>query len=243
MVEQIEVSGRSIAIAHRSGNEPGLFWLSGFKSDMTGSKALALERFAEQTGRACLRFDYSGHGVSGGDFEDGTISRWLEESLAIIRAKTADRIVLIGSSMGGWLALLIAQALGAQVAGLVGIAAAPDFTRWGFDEADKQILMAEGRLLRPSDYGPEPMLTTLGFWQSGEILCLLDGEIGVDCPVRLLQGQCDTAVPWEVALDIAQRLRSADVQVTLLKDGDHRLSREADIALLISTVARLMETL
>jgi pimeloyl-ACP methyl ester carboxylesterase len=237
--------GLKLAVRHRPGDatKPTLVFLPGYASDMQGGKAVALDGWAAASGLAMLRLDYAGCGESEGDFADGTLAMWRDDALLAIKSLVGGPVLLIGSSMGGWLALLIAQALGAQVAGLVGIAAAPDFTRWGFDEADKQILMAEGRLLRPSDYGPEPMLTTLGFWQSGEILCLLDGEIGVDCPVRLLQGQCDTAVPWEVALDIAQRLRSADVQVTLLKDGDHRLSREADIALLISTVARLMETL
>jgi len=237
--------GLKLAIRHRRGDaaKPSLVFLPGYASDMLGGKAVALDDWAAANGVAMLRLDYAGCGESQGAFADGTLAMWRDDALHAINSLVEGPVLLVGSSMGGWLALLIAQALGARVAALVGIAAAPDFTRWGFDEADKQILKAEGRLLRPSDYGPEPMLTTLGFWRSGESLCLLDGEITIDCPVRLLQGQCDTAVPWEVALEIAQRVRSADVQVTLLKDGDHRLSRAADIALLIATVERLMESL
>lgn len=237
--------GLKLAVRHRHGDpaKPTLVFLPGYASDMLGGKAVALDGWATENGLAMLRLDYAGCGESEGAFADGTLAMWRDDALLAIERLVDGPVLLIGSSMGGWLALLIAQALGARVAGLVGIAAAPDFTRWGFDDADKQVLQAEGRLLRPSEYGPEPMLTTLGFWASGESLCLLDGEMTIDCPVRLLQGQCDTAVPWEIALDIAQRVRSADVQVTLLKDGDHRLSREADIALLIKTVERLMETM
>lgn len=237
--------GLKLAIRHRRGDaaKPTLVFLPGYASDMLGGKAVALDGWAERNGVAMLRLDYAGCGESEGHFVDGTLAMWRDDALHAINSLVEGPVLLVGSSMGGWLALLVAQALGARVTALVGIAAAPDFTRWGFDESEKQMLKAEGRLLRPSEYGPEPMLTTLGFWTSGEELCLLDGEIGIDCPVRLLQGQCDTAVPWEIALKIADRVRSADVQVTLLKDGDHRLSREADIALLISTVERLMETL
>jgi pimeloyl-ACP methyl ester carboxylesterase len=145
--------------------------------------------------------------------------------------------------MGGWIALLLALALGPQVKGLIGIAAAPDFTDWGFTSEEKGKLEREGRLERPSDYGPEPMVTTGAFWQSGQTNLLLHAPIDIACPVRLLQGQCDDAVPWETALRLTDQLRSSDVQVTLIKDGDHRLSRDADIALLTSTLEGLIEAL
>jgi pimeloyl-ACP methyl ester carboxylesterase len=145
--------------------------------------------------------------------------------------------------MGGWLALLIARARPDRVAGIVGIAAAPDFTEWGFSDADKALLATEGRLLEPTPYGDDPLVTTLAFWQSGQSLRLLGGEIAIDCPVRLLQGQEDRDVPWQTALRLAQRLRSYDVQTLLIKDGDHRLSRDGDIALLIGTLGSLLDTL
>ena len=151
-------------------------------------------------------------------------------------------IILVGSSMGGWLALLLARDLGPRVAGLVGIAAAPDFTHWGFDDAQKAIIQREGRLIEPTPYGDQPYVTTRAFWESGEALRLLESEIAIDCPVRLLQGQADPDVPWQTALRTAERLRSADVQTLLVKDGDHRLSRPQDIALLIATVAHLVES-
>ena len=165
------------------------------------------------------------------------------DALLLIDSLTDGPLVLVGSSMGGWLALLIALARPGRVAGLVGIAAAPDFTEWGFTQADKALLATEGRLLEPTPYGDDPYVTTLGFWKSGQSLRLLEEEIAIDCPVRLLQGQADPDVPWQTALRIAERLRSSDVQMLLIKDGDHRLSRDADIALLIRTVASLLDSL
>ena len=164
--------GLKLAVRHRPGDatKPTLVFLPGYASDMQGGKAVALDGWAAASGLAMLRLDYAGCGESEGDFADGTLAMWRDDALLAIKSLVGGPVLLIGSSMGGWLALLIAQALGAQVAGLVGIAAAPDFTRWGFDEADKQILMAEGRLLRPSDYGPEPMLTTLGVWGDEKML-------------------------------------------------------------------------
>lgn len=237
--------GVRLAYRHRLGcaDTPTLVFLPGYASDMQGSKALALDAWAADTGHAMLRLDYSGCGESDGRFEEGTLAIWRDDARQIIDACAPGRLVLIGSSMGGWLAVLLARALGARVSALIGIAAAPDFTQWGFSEAEKTCIQTEGRLLRPSDYGPEPMLTTRAFWESGEALHVLDSPLDIRCPVRLLQGQADPDVPWETALRLADRLCSADVQLHLIKDGDHRLSRPGDLQLLTDIVARLMETL
>jgi len=235
--------GVHLAARHRAGtgSKPTLVFLPGYASDMQGSKALALEAWAVETGHGLLRLDYSGCGESQGKFEDGTLAQWRDDALTVINHVAPGPVVLIGSSMGGWIALLLAQALGARVKGLIGIAAAPDFTQWGFSAAEKAQMATAGRLLRPSDYGPEPMLTTQAFWQSGQSLCVLDAPIDIICPVRLLQGQQDPDVPWDLALRLADQLRSADVQLYLVKDGDHRLSREQDLRLLTEVTARLME--
>ncbi|MEY3658271.1 MAG: hypothetical protein RL425_1032 [Pseudomonadota bacterium] len=237
--------GLKLAACHRAGrsDRPTLVFLPGYASDMQGSKAIALDAWAEQTGHALLRLDYEGCGQSEGAFEDGTLASWCADARLVIDALAPGPVVLIGSSMGGWIALLLARDLGARVRGLIGIAAAPDFTQWGFSDAEKEMLQQQARLLRPSDYGPEPMVTTCAFWQSGQALCLLDKAIEIDCPVRLLQGQQDPDVPWETALRIAEQLCSADVQLHLIKDGDHRLSRDTDLILLTDVTARLMESL
>lgn len=233
--------GRRIAYRYTDGAGPVLVFLPGYKSDMTGSKAQALFERAVATGRPALLLDYSGCGQSSGDFADGTLSRWRDEVLALVAALCPGRrLVLVGSSMGGWLMLLVALALAERVAGLVGIAAAPDFTDWGFDPA-QQALLATGEVLyEENPYGAEPTPTYPGFWRDGQAQLLLGGEVAIDCPVRLLQGQQDTDVPWDIALRLAEALRSADVQTILVKDGDHRLSREADIALLLRTVEALL---
>lgn len=231
--------GLRLAYAHRAGTGPTIVFLPGYMSDMEGSKALALDRWAAEHGRAMLRLDYSGCGASEGAFEDGTLGIWRDDVLHLIDTLTEGPLLLVGSSMGGWLMLLVALARAERVAGLVGIAAAPDFTKWGFDDVDKARLAAEGRIAEPSDYGDQPYVTTLGFWKSGQANRLLDGVIALDCPVRLLHGQADPDVPWAISLRLAAALRSADVQTILVKDGDHRLSREADIARLIATVASL----
>ncbi|MFM7027651.1 MAG: alpha/beta hydrolase [Chakrabartia sp.] len=237
--------GVRLAFRHRLGTKPGptIVFLPGYASDMQGSKALALDAWAARTGHALLRFDYSGCGESDGRFEDGTLAVWRDDARRVINHAAPGPVLLIGSSMGGWLALLLARDLGPRVAALIGIAAAPDFTDWGFSAAEKAVLEKEGRLLRPSDYGPEPMLTTRAFWGSGQALRLLDGPIDIDCPVRLLQGQADPDVPWQTALKIAACVRSADVQLHLVKQGDHRLSRPADLALLEAALNPLMEAL
>jgi pimeloyl-ACP methyl ester carboxylesterase len=209
---------------------------------MLGGKALALEAWASAQGRAMLRLDYAGCGESEGDFEAQTLEDWRDDALAVVAAYAPEGpLLLVGSSMGGWLALLLAESLGSRVAGLIGIAAAPDFTDWGFSETDKLNMNENGRIEQPSAYDDSIMVTSFCFWQSGQSLRLLDRAISIDCPVRLLQGQQDDAVPWEIALRIAGQIRSADVQVTLIKDGVHRLSRPQDIALLIGAVADLID--
>jgi pimeloyl-ACP methyl ester carboxylesterase len=226
-----------IAVRRREGCEPPIVFLPGYASDMAGSKALALDDWAIRTGRAFVRFDYRGCGESAGAFEDFTLEDWRDDALAVIDA-TEGPVVLVGSSMGGWLMLLVALARSERVAALVGIAAAPDFTDWGFDHAQKSMLAADRQIVEPSPYGP-PMVTTRSFWEAGQRNLLLGKEIALDMPVRLLQGQRDADVPWQTALTLAERLRSADVQVTLVKDGDHRLSRPQDIDLLIATIESL----
>lgn len=206
---------------------------------MQGGKAQALAAWAADQGVGMLRLDYSGCGESDGAFEDGTLDIWRDDVLAVLAAANLGPLILIGSSMGGWLMLLVAEALGDQVAAMVGIAAAPDFTDWDFDAADRVTIAANGRIERPSDYGYDPMVITQDFWQSGQSNLRLTGVIGIDCPVRLIHGQNDPDVPWETSLKLAAALRSSDVQTILLKDGDHRLSRDQDIALLIDVVGKL----
>lgn len=234
--------GLRLACRHRSGAGPTIIFLPGYMSDMLGGKAQALDEWAGREGRALLRLDYAGCGESEGAFEDGTLASWRGDARLVIDTLAPEGpLVLVGSSMGGWLALLLARDLGERVAGLVGIAAAPDFTDWGFDAAQKATMRREGRLVEPTPYGDQPYVTTFAFWESGESLRLLDAPIAIGCPVRLLQGQADPDVPWQTALRIAERVRSADVQTILVKDGDHRLSRPQDITLLIGTVASLTE--
>jgi len=242
---EIERASGGIAYRCQPGDGPLVVFLPGYMSDMTGSKAEALDAWAAATGRAYLRLDYSGCGASGGDFDQGSIGRWAADALAVIDAVTDGPVVLVGSSMGGWIALRIALARPAQVAGLVGIAAAPDFTEWGLplDDADRAALAAQGFVVRPSAYGDTPYRYTAAFLNDAPAQLVLGSEIAVECPVRLLHGQADADVPWSVALDLAARLRSADVQVTLVKDGDHRLSRPADLALLTRTLDDLIEEL
>ena len=235
----------------RDGAAPGLFWLGGFKSDMRGTKAEALDRWAGDHGRAMVRFDYSGHGESGGDFAEGTIGRWLEESLAVFDAFCRGPQVVIGSSMGGWLALLLVRALArrppataradATVAGLVLIAPAVDFTEelmWKrLSPQARRALEEKGAWARPSQYSAEPDLITRGLIEDGRAHLLLGGMIETGCPVRILQGVQDPDVPWRHAVELCARFARDDVVLTLVKDGDHRLSRPEDIARLIAAVA------
>jgi pimeloyl-ACP methyl ester carboxylesterase len=239
----IRADGLRLAFRRVKGRGPTLVFFPGFKSDMRGSKALALEAWAIRTGRACLRFDYAGCGESDGAFEDQTLASWRDDALLVIETLVRGPLLLVGSSMGGWLMLPVALALGSQVAALVGIAAAPDFTDWGFTSAEKGRIEKYGRLEQASDYADEPTVTTRALWQSGQALRVLGDEIALTCPVRLLQGQQDPDVPGETALRLAAQLRSADVQTLLIKDGDHRLSRPSDIALMLRTVDALLETI
>ena len=233
--------GRRIAFRHTPGADPALVFLPGYKSDMSGSKAGAVFDWAQANGRACLLLDYSGCGASLGDFAQGTLSRWAEEVVALVEAKCAGPVILIGSSMGGWLMLLVALALDKRVAGLIGIAAAPDFTDWGYDDTQKAALARGETVFEVNPYGPEPTPIHPRFWTDGQAKRLLADPIMLDCPVRLLHGQNDEDVPFTVSLKLAAALHSADVQMTLIKDGDHRLSREVDIALLLRTVAALAD--
>ena len=241
--------GRRIAYRHRAPADPRrptLVFLPGYASDMEGTKALGVDAFAAATGCGCLRLDYSGTGSSGGDFADGTLARWLDEALAAIDQLIEGPLILIGSSMGGWLALHAALRRPARVAALVGIAAAPDFTDWGFTPEDKIKLLQDGQLVRPNPYRqpgkPDPGVTTRAFWQSGEAMRLLGVPIAVDCPVRLLHGEKDDVVPVGVPLKLLAQLRSADVQLTLVKDGGHRLSAPREIDALLRCLAPLVET-
>ncbi|MFN3517152.1 MAG: alpha/beta fold hydrolase [Novosphingobium sp.] len=231
--------GRRMAYRHSAGTGPTLVFLPGYMSDMAGGKATAVFDWARTTGRACLLLDYPGCGQSGGDFADGTLSGWRDDVVCLLTALGVPSVILVGSSMGGWLMLLVALAIPAKVKGMVGIAAAPDFTEWGFDAAQKARLAAGEVLLEDNPYGPEPTPTYPGFWADGQANLLLDKENPLDCPVRLLHGQCDPDVPWDLSLRLAEALHSGDVQVTLIKDGDHRLSRDADIALLLQILGSL----
>lgn len=232
-------TGPAIAYRHLEGSGPTLVFLPGYMSDMAGSKASAVMDWARGRGRACLLLDYSGCGESGGDFADGTLSRWRDEAAALIAARVAGPVVLIGSSMGGWLMLLLAERLGERVAAMVGIAAAPDFTRWSFSEEDRARLAAGDVVLEANPYGPQPTPHHPGFFADAEALLRLDRPIAITCPVRLIHGQRDTDVPFAISLRLADALRSDDIQVTLVKDGDHRLSRPQDIALLLRVLAGL----
>lgn len=229
-----------LAYRHRAGSGPTIVFLPGYASDMDGTKALALDEWAAARGQAMLRLDYSGCGQSEGAFEDGTLALWRDDALAVIDGVTDGPLLIVGSSMGGWIGLLVALARAERVAGFVGIAAAPDFTDWGFTQDEKMQILRDGRIERPSDYGA-PMVTTRGFWQSGEANRLLQGPIAIDAAVRLLHGQRDPDVPWHHSPHLAQLVRSADVRTILVKDGDHRLSRPQDLSLLIATVADLIE--
>jgi pimeloyl-ACP methyl ester carboxylesterase len=245
---------RAIAVRTQEGAPPGLFWLGGYKSDMKGAKAQALADWAAQQRRACVRFDYSGHGESEGVFTDGTIGRWLAESLSVFDAYSRGPQILVGSSMGGWIALLLVRALQrrralaaagteapASIAGLVLVAPAVDFTEelmWKrFTPEIKRELAETGVWARPSQYAPEPYLVTRQLIEEGRDHLLLGGMIECGCPVRILQGVADPDVPWQHAKALVARLACDDVVLTLVKDGDHRLSRPEDVERLIGAVA------
>ncbi|WP_426258063.1 alpha/beta fold hydrolase [Sphingomonas sp. DC1600-2] len=218
------------------GTGPTVVFLPGYGSDMEGTKALALEAWAKRTGHAYLRFDYGGCGRSAGAFEEQTLAGWRDDVLAMLDQLVEGPAVLVGSSMGGWLMLLVARDHPHKVAALVGIAPAPDFTDWGFTVDEKLQILSEGRLEKVGRYADLPMVYTRAFWQSGEANRVLFSGLPIDVPVRLLHGMADAEVPANRTIRLAELIRSAKVQVTLIKDGDHRLSREADLALLIAAV-------
>ena len=236
-----EVAGRRIAYRLREGRGPTLVFLPGYASDMEGTKALAIDAFAEGKGLALLRLDYSGTGSSGGRFEDGTLSLWLEEALAAIDGLVKGPLLLVGSSMGGWIALPLALLRSERILALVGIAAAPDFTQWGFSPEQKAALQSNGRIEEPNPYGPEPSLFTRALWESGQRLLLLDREIAIDCPVRLLHGEVDREVPLDVAFRLVRALRSSDVQLNMVKGGSHRLSRPNELRAILGALEALLE--
>jgi pimeloyl-ACP methyl ester carboxylesterase len=236
-------NGTELAWARLEGTSPTVVFLPGFRSDMGGDKATALAAFCAVCGVGMLRFDYSGHGASSGDFLDGTIGAWAADALAAIDSLTTGKLILVGSSMGGWIALLTAMARPDRIAALVGIAAAPDFTQrlmWdAMAPSERATLQRDGVLHVPSQYG-DPTPITRGLIEDGANHLVLTGSIQVACPIRLLHGQADPDVPWELALQIAAQAASSDTRVILVKDGDHRLSRPADLALLRQTVADLL---
>lgn len=239
-------AAREIAVLRREGRAPGLFWLGGFRSDMAGSKATAVDAFAAERGLAATRFDYSGHGVSGGDFAEGTITRWLEEAHAVLDAQAPAPQILVGSSMGGWIALLLAGALRAtgRVAGIVLVAPAVDMTRalmWDrWKKKARDTLMTTGIYQAPSAYSAEPYIITRALIEDGDAHLFGDRLIDVGCPVTILQGINDKEVPWRHAAALVERLASDDVVLTLVKDGDHRLSRPVDIARLRDAIDALL---
>jgi len=224
-IEHLDVAGRAIAYRLRRANVPAILFLPGYASDMEGAKALALDAFAAERGLSMLRFDYSGAGSSAGRFEEGTLALWLEEALAILDQLTDGEVIVVGSSMGGWIALHLALLRPDRVRALVGIAAAPDFTDWGFADGDAAVANNIAR----------------GFWESGQQLLLLDHPIGVECPVRLLHGELDRDVLLDVAFRLMRALRSSDVQLNVLKGGGHRLSEPHEIRAILDTVIALLE--
>lgn len=244
---------RAIAVMTRpaasSGRGPALMWLGGYRSDMSGTKAVELDGLAARLGLSAIRFDYSGHGVSGGDFKEGTISRWVEEALAVLDDAAPQAVVLVGSSMGGWVALRLAQLLaargrGPQIAGMVLIAPAPDFTceliEPHLSEIERQSLAERGYFEEPSDYSPEPNIFTRALIEDGRDNRVLTGTIDTGCPVHILQGMKDPDVPFAHALKLMEFLPADDVVLTLVRDGDHRLSRPQDIARMLAAVEAMV---
>jgi pimeloyl-ACP methyl ester carboxylesterase len=232
--------GPRLAYRRSKGRGPTLVFLPGYASDMDGTKAVALDAFAAKRGLPMLRFDYSGTGSSEGAFEDGTLARWTDEALLMLDQLTEGSVVLVGSSMGGWVALHLALRRPERVAALLGIAAAPDFTEWGFPDHLK-VRLAAGETLRLEFPDGGAQITTSGFWTSGQGMRLLESEIPIDCPVRLIHGDSDEDVPLDIAFRLKDRLHSADVQVTVIKGGGHRLSAPHEIDAIGRAVAAILE--
>jgi len=235
--------GRRIAYRYRqpkAGN-PTVLFLPGYASDMDGTKAEAIDVFCATRGIGCLRFDYSGTGSSGGDFADGTLTRWLDEVLAAIDLLSEGPVVVAGSSMGGWLALHAAMRRPQRVKGLLGIAAAPDFTDWGYSAEEKAALVRDGKLERANPYGPEPSVTWRGFWESGSAHRLLYNPIDLIIPIRLVHGEKDEEVPMGVPIKLMADLRSSDVQLRIVKGAGHRLSEPHEIHAILVELHGLVE--
>jgi pimeloyl-ACP methyl ester carboxylesterase len=239
--------GATIAYRSLDGKTPGVMFLGGFMSDMQGTKAVEIERYCRAAGRAFVRFDYQGHGESSGEFADGTIGCWAADAIAVLDECTDGPQILIGSSMGGWIMLLAALARPDRVAGLIGIAAAPDFTEdlmWDrFDQERRDTLQRDGVYCEPSEYGDAPYTITLNLIDEGRSHLLLRRPIALHCPVRLLHGMRDESVSWMTTSRIAEKILSEDVRIFLVKDGDHRLSRDQDIARLKLTLDELLSDL
>ncbi|WP_265516176.1 alpha/beta hydrolase [Nitratireductor luteus] len=247
---QIEVDGNAIAVRHQPGSPPGLVWLGGYRSDMMGTKAVALAEWAAAHGRAMTRHDYSGHGESGGAFADGTISRWLEESLAVFRHFTEGPQVLVGSSMGAWIALRMVQELnrageGSRLGGLLLLAPAPDFTKELMEpeltDAHRRDLERQGLIEEPSEYSDEPNIYTKKLFDDGRRNLVLEGVIDTHCPVHIIQGMADPDVPYAHAMRLVEHLPADDVTLSLVRDGDHRLSRPQDIEMILRVAEALVE--
>jgi pimeloyl-ACP methyl ester carboxylesterase len=224
-------------------NLPGVLFLGGFNSDMTGTKATALESFCRDRGQGFLRFDYSGHGRSAGDFREGSIGQWKDDALAILDLLTSGDQILVGSSMGGWIMLLLALARPDRVKALIGIAAAPDFTEkliWAtLTDDERERLTRDGHLAQPSEYSATPYVITRKLIEEARDHLLLGSSIAIDVPVRLLHGMADRDVPFQTSLELAHQLGSSDVEICLVKEGDHRLSRPADISKLLYILQQL----
>lgn len=237
----LDMDGTGIAYRLRPGRSPTIVFLPGYMSDMEGAKALAVDAFAGEGALGMLRLDYSGTGSSAGTFEEGTLDCWLNECLDAIDQLTQGPLILAGSSMGGWLALLIARRRPERVGAILGIAAAPDFTEWGFTAQDRETLRRNGKISEANPDGTSGRFFTKAFWESGQELRLLGSEIAIDCPVRLVHGDADDLVPVSVATGLMQRVRSADVQLTIIKGGGHRLSAPAEIRTILRALDDLVE--
>lgn len=236
--QYFEFGPDKVRLAYRKregGRSPNLLFLPGYASDMDGSKAVAIDKFAHRHDIGCLRFDYSGTGLSEGDFAQGTLAGWIEEALAVTEELAHGPLILVGSSMGAWVAFHLALRTSAQIAGLVGVSAAPDFTDWGFDPAERETIIRDGIL------GPAENPVHRGFWESGQSLLLLGSEIAVDCPVRLVHGEKDKEVPLDVPQRLMGQLRSANVQLTMVKGGGHRLSEPREIRAITNAIGGLLE--
>ncbi len=232
-----------IAYRQRAGRGPGVVWLGGFRSDMIGTKAAFVDEWAKDSGAAFLRFDYSGHGESDGVFEDGSIGEWFADALTAFDALTDGPQILVGSSMGAWIATLLAKARPDRVDAVIFIAPAPDFTErlmWpAFSDEQRETITRDGRLEQPSDYSDEPEVITLKLIEDGRSHLVMTGAVPITAPVRILQGMEDEAVPWRHAIDFAAMIESDDVEITLKKSGDHRLSEPDDLARLKATLDAL----